>query len=126
MFWTNWNDHKPSIQTSSFDGYRVQSIITKNIRTPNGLAIDHKAQRLYWTDARLDKIERCEFDGSNCVVSSNCVYSITLVVREIKISPYSGCIRIKCFVLEDPLQADALGIVCHCFAGEHELNLLAC
>lgn len=36
---------------------------------PNALTLDHKAQKLYWGDARLDKIERCEYDGSNRVVS---------------------------------------------------------
>lgn len=35
---------------------------------PNALTLDHKAQKLYWADARLDKIERAEYDGSNRVV----------------------------------------------------------
>ncbi|KAK3082885.1 hypothetical protein FSP39_007983 [Pinctada imbricata] len=65
MFWTNWNDFHPTIQRAFFSGYNATSIITKDIRTPNGLTIDHKAQRLYWSDARLDKIERCDFDGNN-------------------------------------------------------------
>ncbi|VDI33223.1 low-density lipoprotein receptor-related protein 1 (alpha-2-macroglobulin receptor) [Mytilus galloprovincialis] len=65
MFWTNWNDLSPRIQRSTMDGWDVVSIITEDIRTPNGLAIDHKAQRLYWSDARLDKIERSDFDGKN-------------------------------------------------------------
>ncbi|XP_041374230.1 low-density lipoprotein receptor-related protein 1-like [Gigantopelta aegis] len=65
MFWTNWNDHKPCIQTSMLNGYNAHTIIDKHIRTPNGLTIDHRAQKLYWTDARLDKIERCNFDGTN-------------------------------------------------------------
>ena len=48
---------------------QAESIITEKISTPNSLAIDHTTQKLYWADAKLDKIERCEFDGSNRVVS---------------------------------------------------------
>lgn len=47
----------------------TESIITDKIRTPNGLTMDYKAHKLYWSDARLDKIERCDFDGSNRIVS---------------------------------------------------------
>ena len=36
---------------------------------PNGLALDRFAQKLYWGDARLDKIERCNYDGTNRQVS---------------------------------------------------------
>ncbi|XP_068223129.1 low-density lipoprotein receptor-related protein 1 isoform X3 [Palaemon carinicauda] len=65
IFWTNWNSEAPSIQRSLVSGMRVESIITTQIRMPNGLAIDHIAQKLYWADARLDKIERCNLDGSD-------------------------------------------------------------
>ncbi|GFS04390.1 low-density lipoprotein receptor-related protein, partial [Elysia marginata] len=84
IFWTNWSGYNPSIQTATYErpglnmssaaGTRpipvtqAESIITEKIRTPNGLAIDHRTQKLYWSDAKLDKIERCEFDGSNRVV----------------------------------------------------------
>ena len=53
---------------------QAESIITEKIWTPNGLAIDHITQKLYWSDAKLDKIERCEFDGSNRVVSETLLY----------------------------------------------------
>ncbi|CAL1537092.1 unnamed protein product [Lymnaea stagnalis] len=86
IFWTNWSDRRPSIQTSSYDSDgstdSSESIITEGIRTPNGLTIDHKAQKLYWSDARLDKIERCDFDGSNrfIVVTSIPEHSFGLAV----------------------------------------------
>lgn len=35
---------------------------------PNALTLDHKATKLYWGDARLDKIERTDYDGSNRMV----------------------------------------------------------
>ena len=65
MYWTNWNERQPSIQRSYLTGWKVESIIVDRVGVPNGLAIDHKAQKLYWSDARLDKIERCEMDGTN-------------------------------------------------------------
>nr|XP_045618524.1 low-density lipoprotein receptor-related protein 1B-like isoform X1 [Procambarus clarkii] len=68
IYWTNWNSEAPSIQRSLVSGIRVESIVTTLIKMPNGLAIDHKAQKLYWGDARLDKIERCNLDGSDRVI----------------------------------------------------------
>lgn len=70
MFWTNWNDRQASIQRSYLSGWNVTSLVQTDIKTPNGLAIDHAAQKLYWSDAHLDKIERCEFDGSGRTVSA--------------------------------------------------------
>ncbi len=72
MYWTNWNDQSASIQSAYLSGYGVKSIVTTDIQTPNGLAIDHTAKKLYWLDARLDKIERMNYDGSNRVVSIRC------------------------------------------------------
>lgn len=68
LYWTNWNSHHPSIQRAYTFGFGVQSIVTTDIRMPNALCLDHSAQKIYWSDARLDKIERSEYDGSNRVV----------------------------------------------------------
>lgn len=74
MFWTNWNELAPSIMRSSLAGANVLVIVGNSIRTPNGLAIDHRAEKLYFSDATLDKIERCEYDGTNRFVSArSCV-----------------------------------------------------
>uniref|UniRef100_A0A673BX90 Low density lipoprotein receptor-related protein 1Aa n=1 Tax=Sphaeramia orbicularis TaxID=375764 RepID=A0A673BX90_9TELE len=64
MFWTNWNEQSPSIMRATLTGSNVLVIIGSDIRTPNGLAIDHRAEKLYFSDATLDKIERCEYDGT--------------------------------------------------------------
>lgn len=69
MFWTNWNEQSPSIMRASLNGANVLVIIGNDIKTPNGLAIDHRSEKLYFSDATLDKIERCEYDGSNRYVS---------------------------------------------------------
>ncbi|XP_066526626.1 low-density lipoprotein receptor-related protein 1-like isoform X2 [Hoplias malabaricus] len=65
MFWTNWNEQSPSIMRSQLSGSNVLVIIGSDVRTPNGLAIDQRAEKLYFTDATLDKIERCEYDGTH-------------------------------------------------------------
>lgn len=35
---------------------------------PNALTIDYENHKIYWADARLDKIERVDYDGRNRVV----------------------------------------------------------
>ncbi|KAL1115242.1 hypothetical protein AAG570_007273, partial [Ranatra chinensis] len=69
IYWTNWNAHHPSIQRAYTLGFDQESIITTDIRMPNAIALDHAAQKLYWADARLDKIERCDYDGTERIVS---------------------------------------------------------
>ncbi|KRX90216.1 Prolow-density lipoprotein receptor-related protein 1, partial [Trichinella pseudospiralis] len=68
LFWANWNPLEPSIETSYLSGAVRRAIITSDIRTPNSIAIDFLVKELYWSDARLDKIERCRYDGSGRVV----------------------------------------------------------
>ena len=70
IFWTNWNTREPSIQRALTTGANQVSIITKNILLPNGLTIDNPAEKLYWADAKLDKIERCNLDGADCKVNT--------------------------------------------------------
>ncbi|XP_021351873.1 prolow-density lipoprotein receptor-related protein 1-like isoform X3 [Mizuhopecten yessoensis] len=82
LFWTNWHDEQPKIQRAFLNGYMPESIITEEIWTPNGLTIDHVEQQLYWSDARLDKIEHCDFDGKNrkVVVSAMPEHPFSLAV----------------------------------------------
>ncbi|XP_073701189.1 low-density lipoprotein receptor-related protein 1B [Garra rufa] len=65
MFWTNWNEQRPSIMRSTLAGKNMKVIISTDVFTPNGLTIDHKAEKLYFSDGSLGKIERCEYDGSH-------------------------------------------------------------
>ncbi|XP_056636916.1 low-density lipoprotein receptor-related protein 1 isoform X1 [Diorhabda sublineata] len=68
VYWSNWNPQQPTIERAFLTGFGRESIIKTDIRMPNAITLDHKAQKLYWGDARLDKIERCEYDGTNRVV----------------------------------------------------------
>ena len=68
VYFANWNRRRPSIQRAYLSGYHKEDVVTKNILMPNGLVLDIKAEKLYWTDARLDKIERCDLSGQDCKV----------------------------------------------------------
>jgi low-density lipoprotein receptor-related protein 1 (alpha-2-macroglobulin receptor) len=68
VYFANWNRRRPSIQRAFLSGYHKEDVVTKNILMPNGLVLDVKAKTLYWTDARLDKIERCDLSGRGCTV----------------------------------------------------------
>ncbi|XP_021948531.2 low-density lipoprotein receptor-related protein 1 isoform X4 [Folsomia candida] len=68
VYWTNWDSNRPSIQRAYLSGYGIESIIIHDIRMPNSLALDLPARKLYWVDARLDKIERTNLDGTNRIV----------------------------------------------------------
>ncbi len=81
MYWTNWNEKSPSISKSTIRGVNQTQIITDAIQTPNGLVIDHKSKMLYWSDARLDKIERCNTDGTHRVVRNNTAFPYFLYQR---------------------------------------------
>jgi low-density lipoprotein receptor-related protein 1 (alpha-2-macroglobulin receptor) len=68
IYWTNWNDQNPSIQRAFLNGSMLKSVITKDIRTPNGLVIDHSTQTLYYADAKTDRIYRCQLMSFECQV----------------------------------------------------------
>ena len=82
LFWTNWNRRRPSIQKAYSSGFHKQDIITEHIHMPNGITVDSPSQKLYWADARLDKIEMCNLDGSQCkiVVSSSIEHPFDIAV----------------------------------------------
>ena len=47
------------------DGSARQVIVTGNMTWPNGLTIDQATNRLFWADAKLDKIEVSDLSGGN-------------------------------------------------------------
>lgn len=69
LYWTNWNESRPCIQRAYSSGRALQTVVNTHILMPNGLALDHAAKKIYWADARLDKIERMHYDGSHRHVS---------------------------------------------------------
>lgn len=68
VYWTNWNTQAPAIQRAYISGYGMESIIKTDIRMPNAITMDTENHKLYWADARLDKVERADYDGGNRIV----------------------------------------------------------
>lgn len=64
MFWTDWAPGNASVSRANLDGTNVKRLFVKpTVEWPNGITIDHIAERIYWVDARADYIASSDFDG---------------------------------------------------------------
>jgi len=63
MYWTDWGK-QPKIERSFLDGTERVHLVNTSIVWPNGLALDFVHRKIYWGDARTDKIEVANMDGS--------------------------------------------------------------
>lgn len=64
MFWTDWGSTAPSVSRSNCDGTKIKQLFTKPLVTwPNGITVDHIAERIYWVDAREDYIASSDLNG---------------------------------------------------------------
>ncbi|XP_024940142.1 sortilin-related receptor isoform X2 [Cephus cinctus] len=64
MFWTDWAPGDASVSRANLDGTNVKRLFTKpTVEWPNGITIDHIAERIYWVDAREDYIGSSDFEG---------------------------------------------------------------
>ncbi|XP_033758599.1 sortilin-related receptor-like isoform X2 [Pecten maximus] len=78
MYWTDWSDTSPRISKAWMDGNpsTVKIIVNGSIvHWPNGITIDHRLERIYWTDAFLDHIMSADMEGNNrqTIVSGSAV-----------------------------------------------------
>ena len=64
MFWSDWGV-SPMIMACVMDGTNCNPLVTTQIVWPNGLVIDFATDRLFWVDAKLDRVESVKLDGSN-------------------------------------------------------------
>jgi low density lipoprotein receptor-related protein 5/6 len=64
MYWTDWGA-TARIETSNMDGTSRKVLFNTSLVWPNGLTIDKIHSKLYWADARLDKIEESDLLGAN-------------------------------------------------------------
>ncbi|CAL7939536.1 unnamed protein product [Xylocopa violacea] len=74
MFWTDWAPENASVSRANLDGTDVKRLFVEpTVGWPNGITIDHIAERIYWVDARLDYIGSSDFDGKKFkkVISQN-------------------------------------------------------
>jgi len=82
MYWTDWGA-SPKIEMAGMDGSARQAIVTGNLVWPNGLTIDQTTNRLFWADAKLNKIETSDLTGGNrqlILSSGNNIHPFGLVV----------------------------------------------
>lgn len=56
MYWTDWGQ-KPKIERANLDGSERVVLVNTSLGWPNGLALDYATGKLYWGDAKTDKIE---------------------------------------------------------------------
>lgn len=59
LFWTDWM--KSKIERAHMDGDKRTKIVYNDLGWPNSLAIF--GEKIYWTDAKLKRIESCNYDG---------------------------------------------------------------
>lgn len=56
MYWTDWGE-VPKIERADLDGTERLVLVNTSLGWPNGLALDYQERRIYWGDAKTDKIE---------------------------------------------------------------------
>ncbi|XP_063374859.1 low-density lipoprotein receptor-related protein 4 [Cydia amplana] len=66
LYWSDWGEH-PSIQRAYLDGTQRTVIVNKDLGFPNGITIDFRDRRLYWTDALKDRIDTSDLHGNHRV-----------------------------------------------------------
>lgn len=63
IYWSDWGSF-PKIEKSFGDGSNRIIIASLGLQWPTGITLDKTARKLYWADAKLKRIERCNLDGS--------------------------------------------------------------
>ncbi|GBP92608.1 Very low-density lipoprotein receptor [Eumeta japonica] len=63
MYWTDWGQN-PKIERAGMDGSHRQTIVSYDVKWPNGLTLDLVRKRVYWVDAKQNTISSCDYDGS--------------------------------------------------------------
>lgn len=58
-----WTSSRSQIERAGMDGTQRSVLVASNLTWPNGLAIDHEAERLYWADGGTKAIEYATLDG---------------------------------------------------------------
>ena len=61
MYWTDWGYHA-KIERADMSGQQRVVLVNASLSWPNGLTLDQERNRLYWVDARYDKLEYLRFD----------------------------------------------------------------
>ncbi|XP_052737933.1 low-density lipoprotein receptor-related protein 4 isoform X1 [Bicyclus anynana] len=66
LYWSDWGE-SPNIERAALDGSQRKIIVSHDLGFPNGITIDYKDRRLYWTDALKDRIDTSDLNGQHRV-----------------------------------------------------------
>lgn len=64
MYWSDWGS-SPKIEQANMDSSARKTLVSSGLVWVNSLSLDFQSRLLYWCDAKLDKIERVDFQGNN-------------------------------------------------------------
>merc|ERR1719318_615496 len=64
VMFTDWGS-KPAIVQVAMHGTNKKDLVTEDLVWPNGLAVDEVDDRIYWSDAKKDTVERIHMDGTD-------------------------------------------------------------
>ncbi|XP_054157104.1 very low-density lipoprotein receptor-like isoform X1 [Oppia nitens] len=67
VYWTEWGEH-PGIYMAGMDGSNKHHLINNNLIWPNGIALDSATNRLYWSDAKVGRIEYMDLKTNQRVI----------------------------------------------------------
>ncbi|KAH9629926.1 hypothetical protein HF086_017441 [Spodoptera exigua] len=69
LFWSDWEQAAPRIERASLAGRGRRALVGADVlgdgAWPNGIALDYRARRLYWVDARSDSIHCADYEGAD-------------------------------------------------------------
>lgn len=66
LFWTDWSVEGSGIYRANLDGSNIKQLFGKKdgVEWPNGITVDHIAERIYWVEAKLDYIASSDLHGN--------------------------------------------------------------
>lgn len=76
VFFTDWR-YPPYIGRVGLDGTNFTKIVTQDIGSPIGLAIDIVTRRIWWSDTHLKRIEFSNYNGRNRSINESIIFHQT-------------------------------------------------
>lgn len=64
LFWSDWGFY-PKIEVSDLLGLNRRTVVSDDMLSPRGMAIDYKENLLYWVDSHKNTIESVQFNGNS-------------------------------------------------------------
>ena len=63
IYWTDWGN-EAKIESANLDGTDREVLVNHSLGWPNGIALDPDTGMVYWGDAKKDRIEGMNIDGT--------------------------------------------------------------